>query len=365
LRLTRLFVRDLRNLREVSLDVSARFVVLHGENGHGKTNALEAVWLLASLRGLRSPKHAELIRHGAAEAEVRGLVWSKGVGREHGVSLGPSGRRASLDGKVVHQLGDYFAGIRAIAFTPTDAAIILEDPAQRRQWLDRAAFTASPAHLDVVADYRRCLAQKAALLREGRPDLAVLDVIDAQLARLGAQLVSRRLGLLQALSPHVSALHAEISGGGSGALDLSLLTCAPGKTPGEREVALGERFRGARRLELERRSPQVGPHRDELRVQLDTRAARAYGSRGQVRSIVLALKLAELVAARERGETPLFLLDDLSSELDRRRTERLVRVLLSLEAQVWVSTTDPDHIAGLPPEDTLRVAVREGSLRVA
>lgn len=361
MRLLRLAARGLRNLDEVAVDTPGRFVVLHGENGHGKTNTLEAVWLLASLRGLRATRHAELIRHGGESAVVAGTVRSRGVDREHRVELGAQGRKASLDGKLVHQLADYFAGIRAIAFTPSDASILLEDPAQRRQWMDRAAFTASPAHLEVVADYRRCLAQKAATLRGGRVDTTLLDAQDAQLARVGAALSHRRERLLQELSRPVGELHAHIAQG-QGELGLRLLTCAPGGSLAEREAALAERLARARRLELERRGPQVGPHRDELRVTLDGQPVRAFGSRGQVRSIVLALKLAELVAARARGDTPLFLLDDLSSELDRARTARLVEVLLGLEAQVWVSTTDPDHIAGLPPGDTQRLRVRDGRL---
>ncbi|HMV68281.1 MAG TPA: DNA replication and repair protein RecF, partial [Myxococcota bacterium] len=108
----------------------------------------------------------------------------------------------------------------------------------------------------------------------------------------------------------------------------------------------------------------VGPQRDDLAVGLDEHAARTFASRGQVRSIVLALKLAELHAARARGQAPLFLLDDLSSELDHERTLRLVHELRALDAQVWITTTDPDHLGELPRDERVRVAVTGGRVVV-
>lgn len=364
MKLLRLAAQDFRNLEPFELDLgAARFVVFHGPNAQGKTNALEAVYLLATLKPLRGRRVRELVRWGAGGCSVAATVEAGGVARAYRLDLGAEGRVATLDGKRVAELSDWFAGVRAIAFTPQDGAIVSGEPAGRRAWLDRAAFTATPAHLDVVRFYRRVLEQKSAALKAPRVDLALLDALDEQLARAGSDLVQRRVALLRELQPHVRALHAAIAGGAV-PVELRYRTDARGEGVEERAAALRARIAEARPTELVRRMALVGPQTDDVAVVLAGRSARTFGSRGQVRSLVLALKLAELVAARERGDVPLFLLDDVSSELDRQRTRHLVGVLRELGAQVLVTTTDPEHMDTLPAGETLRVAVDGGRLAV-
>ena len=195
LQLTRLAARGFRNLEPFELDTDARFVVFHGENAQGKTNALEAVYLLATLKPLRGRRVRELIRWGEDEASVAGDVRVDGLVHPYRVDLGPKGRTALLDGKRVGDLSAYFHTIRAIAFTPRDERIVSGEPAGRRRWLDRAAFTAAPAHLDVVRTYKRVLDQKSAALKPP-PGAAVmpelLDALDHQLAVAGGRLIARR-----------------------------------------------------------------------------------------------------------------------------------------------------------------------------
>jgi len=284
-----------------------------------------------------------------------------GISRRYRVNLSGKQRDIELDGKGVSDLVDWFTGVRAICFTPQDERIVSAEPSHRRAWLDRAAFTASPVHLNVVRTYRRILAQKASMLRQDAPDPILLDTLDAQLSVAGAELVERRMALLDALEPHARSLHEALAGG-QAALRFEVRTDALGDSRASRAAALADALAEARPKELHRRMTLVGPQTDEIILLLDGKRARTYGSRGQVRSVVLALKLAELVVAQGHGELPLFLLDDLSSELDRGRTEQLVGILADLGAQVWVTTTDPDHIAGLPREETLRVGVESGAL---
>jgi DNA replication and repair protein RecF len=360
MRLVRLAAERLRNLAPFELETDARFIVVHGLNGHGKTNLLEAVWLLATLRTLRGTSTRDAVAWGSTAAAISGSVVGRAGTRALRFNLGAE-RGVRVDGASVRDLGEYFAEIRAVAFTPHDAAILAGGPELRRAWLDRAAFTAAPAHLDVVRAVSRCLAQKASLLRAPQPDLSVLDVLDHELARWGGQLVARRAALLTELHPHIDAAHTAIAG--VGAFGLSLRSQAVGSTAAERSRALADRLAHARPEELRRRMCLVGPQRDDLTITLDHHPARTFASRGQVRSIVLALKLAELRAARARGQAPLFLLDDLSSELDAERTWRLVDELRALDAQVWITTTDPGHLRDLPPDERLLVAVAHGRLQ--
>jgi DNA replication and repair protein RecF len=364
MRLTRLVTHQFRNLQPCDLATDVPFVVLHGPNAQGKTNALEAVYLISTLKALRARRRSELVQWKTEAASVSGWVRSEDITRQYRVDLTPKQRQVSLDGKRVGDLVDWFGGIRCICFTPLDARIVSGEPTFRRQWLDRAAFTAWPVHLHAVRNHRRVLAQKGAALRAESVDHAVLDALDQQLAVSGAEVVERRLALLRELEPHIRDVHRTLAGG-SGSLRFRVRTDAVGGSRGERAAALLLRLGEVRAQEVRRRMTVVGPQTDEIVLLLDDRPMRTYGSRGQVRSLVLSLKLAELVAARARGDVPLFLLDDVSSELDRDRTRRLVGALSDLGAQVWATTTDADHIDGLPRANTLRIAVDGGSLSIS
>jgi len=352
-----------RNLVTFDLDTSAQFVVFHGKNAQGKTNILGAIWMLSTLKPLRGRRRSELICWGLREASISGWVASDGVERHHRVDLAPSTRTAWVDGKKASDLKEYFSGIRAISFTPQDGRIVSDRPEGRRQWLDRAAFTARPAHLGVVRTYRRCLQQKSAALRAPMPDERVLDALDLRLATAGAELAQRRAAMLSELAPHITEVYTAIADQGA-QVSLSYLTTAIGDTVIERTATLIDKLAKARSDELRRGIALVGPQKDDVTVSLDGHRARSFASRGQVRSTVLALKLAEIVAARERGEIPLFLLDDVSSELDRGRTGRLVGVLRDLHAQVFATTTDLQHLESLPSADSRFVGVDAGCLHL-
>lgn len=345
----------------MDLACDAPFVALHGPNAQGKTNALEAIYFLSTLKPLRAKRSRELICWGADHAAVAGEIHHEGLVRKHRVEIGTGRRSAEVDGKTA-PMSDYFATIRAIAFTPADLTVVGGEPARRRAWIDRAAFTASPVHLDVVRTWRRALDQKAAELRSSRPDPGVLDVLDESIAVEGARLVTRRRRLIEELRPHIEDMHAHIARQ-VGALGLRYRTFTEAEKLPEVTDALRKLLGEARSREVQRRQPLVGPQGDDVEITLGGQGARAFGSQGQIRTTVLSLKLAELLAARARGDVPLFLIDDVGSELDRERKRQLVSVLSELRAQVFATTTDPDHLDALPWADTLWCEVKDGVIR--
>jgi len=359
-RLTELGLSDFRNLPQVHIDTDAPFVVFHGPNAQGKTNLLEAIYGLATLKSFRTTRVRELIRWGCTHAQVRGTVDDEQLTRHFKLHLDPKGRRGEVDGKAPKALGSYFEGIRAVLFCPQDVAIVREGPEIRRRFIDRAAFTASASFLDVAMGFRRLLSQKGALLRQEVPDPIQLDVFDAQLALAGARLVERRRAVIEELKDPFVTLHQRISGHGDATLRYRTALGA-----GTREDLVGrysELLAESRKDEVRRGMNLVGPQRDELVLRIDDRPARAYASQGQTRSVVLALKLAELLAARARGARPLFLLDDLSSELDRFRRGNLVGLLEELEVQVFVTTTDPSLVLSGAQGQVLNYAVKDGAV---
>jgi DNA replication and repair protein RecF len=222
--------------------------------------------------------------------------------------------------------------------------------------LDRAALTLEPSYLSLAQQFRRCLEHKAALLRTGAADGPTLDAVDAQLAGLAVRVTARRTDTVAQMAPHFRSFYEAF--GGREDASVRYRPHATGD-----EEALLQKLYAARVQERDLRRPLVGPHRDDLEFSLQGHAARTYASQGQARSVVLAWKLAELACATagEQDGAPLFLVDDLGSELDPERTARLVRVVSGMGAQVFVTTTDPRFL----PKTTVGVRVFEVEAGVA
>ena len=358
MRAVSLSVRGWRNIEHASLHTDARFVILHGENAQGKTNILEAVFVAATLRSFRESRPKRLIRHGQERAEIELVVDGISGKRAMQWCYGASGRSLIIDEAPVTALREWFAPIRAILFCPEHIAIVRGLPSERRQFIDRARFTAAPAYLELARSYRRVVRQKATLLRGHRASDAELDVWDQRLAVLGARLAAQRLVMIDELRGPFQEMIKEIAGNEH--VDLQIRGVG---IPGVDAGSLAAQIAQARSEERRRGRVLVGPHRDDLAILLQGRPARLYASQGQARSIVLALKLAELLAARRRGEAPLFLLDDLTGELDSRRMRRLVGLLSEMDSQIWITTTDPAYLGPLPPEDCLRWEVSSGTVK--
>ncbi|MSQ01512.1 MAG: DNA replication and repair protein RecF [Myxococcales bacterium] len=333
MRLLRIQAHAFRNLGTEVLDVNAPFVAFCGANGQGKTNWLEAIAALGTLRSFRTTKTAELLRFGAVDALVEGVVRSEGMTRRYRIAWTEAGRTLHREDRTVDAVG-WLRSFRAAWFVPGDVAPIRGEPALRRAMLDRAALTLDPSYLAVAQQMRRALDHKGALLRGGAADGPTLDAIDGQVAALAVRTVSRRMDAVAQMAPHFRSFYKEFCGDD----DAVTVRYRP-QVVGDEEHRM-QMMLAARPQEREQRRVLVGPHRDDLEFGLRGKPARAFASQGQARSLVMAWKLAELACARSADETPLFLVDDLGSELDPERTSRLVRVVSELGAQVFVTTTD-------------------------
>ncbi|MFP2898323.1 DNA replication/repair protein RecF, partial [Corallococcus sp. 4LFB] len=202
MRLLSLQVQDFRNLPAVQLAPSPHATIAVGQNGQGKTNLLEALYFLATLKPLRAGRLSELVRWGASAARVTGRFLLKGAEREISVEVGGGTRQALVDGKKASSLEDYFGGVSVVAFTPDDLEVIKGGPDARRAFLDRAVFNRFPAFLKESREYARALKNRNRLLRDGATvDAAYLDAYDETLARSGARLYARRRALMAELAP--------------------------------------------------------------------------------------------------------------------------------------------------------------------
>lgn len=366
-----------RNLAPLDLpiDPAVRLNVLHGDNGHGKTNVLEALYYLATFRSFRTSRAVDLVQTGALEARIGVEVETRDLVRVIDVRLspGPLGgdgteptgkargalRTITVDSKPARGVASAFGALSVVLFVPEDLLLVRAPPAARRRFLDMAVSGVEPGYFAEAAAFQRILRSRNAVLRAGRTpgSSTLLDTYDEQLARASARVVTRRRQLVEALIPDVRrifrALHAERPVTLGYVSDEAVMAAQS-----EASIAMAVVGGLARRRAVDERRGHTtfGPQTDDLEIFLDDRPAREHASQGQLRSLVLAMKLAELsnVAARRR-ETPVLLLDDVPSELDPTRRQYLFETLSGLPCQTLVSVADPSVVPGMPGRVDFRV----------
>jgi len=354
-----------RNLAPLVLAPGDRLSVLHGDNGQGKTNVIEAAYYLAVLRSFRTSHAEDLIQRGDTApglARLRADIVHRGLERRFEIELRPTGRIARLDGKVVRGTAAALGAVSVVLFVPEDLLLPRAAPAVRRRFLDLAVFNIERGYYDEASAFQKVLKNRNALLKRGPADPMLLDTYDEELARTGARVVMRRRALVAALTPlfreHFRALHSD--------LPVSLAyTSDPDVAAADDEEGVRARLHAgltARRgLDERRRFTGFGPHTDDLDIGLAGATARSHASQGQLRSLVLALKLAELSNVQARlGDPPVLLLDDVPSELDPVRRGLLFDVIGRLECQTLISVTERDIV---PPQPARRdFLVRAGTV---
>ena len=365
MRIRTLALQDFRNLAEVTVAPSPRLTVLLGQNGQGKTNLLEAVYLLTTLRPLRAARLSELVRFGQPRAVVSALVDGPGGERTLAVEVVPGGRTGSLDGKPIDRLDSYLDGLAAVCFSPDDLLLVKGGPDGRRRFLDRAAFNRWPAVLGEVREFVRALRSRNAAIRDRRryqPE--VEESFRDPLVRAAARILRRRRDVAVELEPRLTAAFAEISGPGAPGAALAYRPSGGVDLEGD-EVAIAASYAEAlsQRLprDLERGYTTCGPHMDDVLLGIGGRAAKVYGSQGQQRAYVLALRIAEVENLRAvLDQPPLLLLDDVSSELDPAKNGYLLAYVASLPAQAFLTSTDRRLIEPAAGPETAFFTVEAG-----
>lgn len=386
MRLTHLSLSGFRNYERLELDLPPGPLVFAGDNAQGKTNLLEAAYLLSTTRSVRAASETELIRRDApdpaiAVARVAGTAERGGgrvlveviVGRRD-AAVGESRaahavKRLRVNG-IPHRATTVIGQILAVFFSSQDIDLITGPPAGRRRYLDITLSQVEPAYVRALQRYNRVLQQRNSLLRqidEGRAGADQLEPWDEELAAQGALIVVARQRAVASLNAAAAQSQESLSD----ARERLTLTYVPqlggsaeqpaaGLDPAALAAHIRQALAHRRAREIAAGASLVGPHRDDLRLTLDGDPVATFGSRAQQRTVALAIRLAEAELLRQRsGETPILLLDDILSELDGHRRAAVLR-LASATEQCLITTADLDRFQGAALANATRFSVQEG-----
>lgn len=359
--LQRLCTQGFRNLSPAPVEFSSRCNLIYGSNGQGKTNILESIYLLGTLKSFRHARNRDILQSGCNSAVVSGLVATDGQEREIAVELDAASKRPRLDGKFVAKIGDFFGQLNMVLFSPDDLLMIKGQPDMRRRYLDRSVFSIDIGYLQSYHSYLRVLKNRNALLKSGVQDS--LDVWTEELIHAGSALIRRRASYLSAISPLFFKYYGMLAQNDDQVALRYSSVCVDNCNCFFEDAAEHFRFALKKVSEEEkfRKTTLVGPHRDDIIFLLNGNDVKRYASQGELRTIVLALKMAEIsLVERKFGTLPLVLLDDLASELDRERTGQMLDFLHNKPIQLFITTTDPNSLRSSYPDSAAYFRVTAG-----
>ena len=316
--LAHLRLRDFRNYTRLDAEFGPGLHLLLGRNAQGKTNILEAIHLLATLRSFRGVGSAPMVRHGAAGWFVGGRVIATG---NNAVKLywSRTERRLTVDGQPIRRLTDYWGTLRTVAFCAEDLALVKGAGRGRRRFLDFLLAQTVPTYLSVLQRYLRAMRARNALLKKRPVDEAALESFTIELVKLGEELMAQRAALLPELAPRIVAAHQRIAPKGE-----SLAVAYAPNVKGD----FAEHLRRQREREYRLGSTAAGPHRDELTLEVNERPAADFASEGQKRTVAIALKMAQAEHfSAVHGVPPVLLIDDVMGELDATRRAGFIPLL--------------------------------------
>jgi DNA replication and repair protein RecF len=343
-------LRHFRNYIDQFVEFTAPKTILVGENAQGKSNLLESVEVLATLRSHRASRDRDLVQDGHPTGQVDANLHrdTSGLNRLT-MTLRSSGRRTvALNGETLRRQLDFLGAMNAVQFSSLDIDLVRGGPGGRRTWLDTLLMQLEPIYAKLLSDYQSVLRQRNALIKQARSedstapalDRTQLAIWDTQLVATGTHVIRRRDRAIDRIRPIAQRWHSAISGSAE-TLEVRYSPNVPLPTdaPNQVKAAFLQKIQDRAIAEFHQGTSLVGPHRDEIEFLINNTPARQYGSQGQQRTLVLALKLAELELIEEVvGEPPLLLLDDVLAELDLNRQNQLLDAIQD-RFQTLITTT--------------------------
>ena len=340
MRINYFFCRNFRNLEETEINNFDEMNVICGENAQGKTNLLEGMWLFTGIKSFRSAKDAAFVRFGKEKAELKMDFSADGIENDAEIEI-KEHRTAALNGSKLKSAAALAGSFKAIVFSPDDLELVSGGPAVRRRFLDIAIGQLYPAYIGISKAYARAVTQRNRIIKDYRYDgtlSVMLDVFENEIAANGRKIFAFRNKYTEYLKEFLPGVYGGISSGKEVLETEYMPVCGADE--------LEERLKKARADDMYSGTTSIGPHRDELIFKINGISARNFGSQGQKRSVSLSVKLAEAeIINKLSGEYPVFLLDDVMSELDPERQNYVLNHIKGIQS--FITCCDPSNIAQL------------------
>lgn len=344
-------LNNYRNYDELKLSFDNKINIFQGFNAQGKTNILEALYLLALAKSHRTSKDKELVQWGHSFSVIKGSIQTKKGKLNLDIQISSKGKKVKVNNLEKRKLSEYIGAFNVVMFSPEDLTLVKGSPHYRRKFLDVEIGQMSPSYLYHLSQYLKIIQQRNNLLKdftmENKNKLELLEIWDLQLIQHGSKVISKRQYFIRKLENWAKNIHSGITGGKE---DISIyykssISLEEG-TKEESEIM--EQFQNNlnmhKQKELKRGTTMVGPHRDDLDFFINKINVQSYGSQGQQRTTSLSLKLAEIELIHEEiGEYPVLLLDDVLSELDKTRQTQLIQTIKN-KVQTMITTTSTEGI---------------------
>ncbi len=360
MQLTRLQLKHFRNYAELDVEFHPHINILTGQNGQGKTNILESIYCLSLVKSFRTSKDAEMVRFGQEESIISGDYRSD-QGVSHKIVVVQTGRKKtiSLDSKRVNRHSDLIGQFPLVLFSPEDHRITSGTPAERRKFLDILLSQANRGYLKTLQEYQRILRQRnqlLALFAERKISRRELEIWDETLAEAGCKIIENRSSFLQSIAESLKEYYNSISED-KGTLEIHYAHASARKITTKEEYL--EALTGVFAKEVAVSKTIIGPHRDDIVLTIEGRDVRKHASRGEQKSVLLALKLIELNYLKKKtGVDPVLLLDDIYSELDTNRQKQVLETICRFGQTFITSATK----INFPSPDSSTYMVTNGNL---
>ena len=336
-------LENFRNYPDLSLEFHRNLNLILGQNAQGKTNLLESLFIMGLGKSFRTTRDSDMISFGKEYAKASCVVDGERDETEIEVCYRKEGKIIRVNGVKLDRTVDLLENVYVVVFSPEDLKIIKEGPEQRRRFLDRELCQIKPVYYSDLGNYKKVLRQRNVLLREKNPDKNLFSVFDASLADYGIRIVNERKAFTKRLQDISGKIHRDISQGRE-CLNISYETKVNDKDE------FREELKKSFESDIYRGFTGFGPHKDDLKIEVNGTDIRTFGSQGQQRTAALSMKLAEIGLIRQETSCDaVLLLDDVLSELDASRQRFLIDAMKDI--QVFLTATEIDgEVKKLLPE---------------
>ena len=362
MRINQLSLTNFRSYPQLDLTFQPGATTFIGDNGSGKTNIVEAIIYLSFLSSHRVSQNQPLIALGADQAVIRAEITREERSLQVDLEINShKANRARLNQNPVRSQREILGACQSVYFSPEDLDLVRGEPTVRRDFLDKLLITRSPRLAGVMSDYERVVKQRNALLKTRSPQSTLLPW-NEQLISTGSVLTTERIKLCEALNPWASENYANLNEVRHMEISYKSSTIGLSNNVGENRTLLEKRMEEVQYQEVERGVTLVGPHRDDLHLQLGQFPAKGYASHGESWSVAISLRLGAFNLLKSEGAEPILILDDIFSELDTYRRMQLMKATQIAEQTIITAAVESDLPIGL---ETQRRYVQPGRVSTA